>query len=53
MLKAPKFWYKENESNFSKILYPASLLYRLGTNIYNILNTEYKVQFTEHRIHST
>ena len=38
MLKAPKFWYKENESNFSKTLYPASLLYRFGTKLYNIFN---------------
>ena len=38
MLRAPEFWYKNNDTFFSVILYPASLLFRLVTKIYNILS---------------
>ena len=33
MLKAPKFWYLKKDSFYSHILYPLSLLFRLGTKI--------------------
>lgn len=36
MLKAPKFWYIKKDTIYSKILYPLSLVFRLGTKIRNI-----------------
>jgi tetraacyldisaccharide 4'-kinase len=38
MLKAPKFWYLKKDTYLSRILYPLSLLFRLGTKIRNITN---------------
>ena len=38
MLKAPKFWYKKENTIFSNTLYPFSLLFRFGTKIRNILS---------------
>ena len=38
MLKAPKFWYIKKDTFFSKILYPLSLIFRLGTKLRNITN---------------
>ena len=40
MLKAPKFWYIKNDTIYSNVLYPFSLLFRLGTRIRNILSVE-------------
>ena len=42
MLKAPKFWYKNKDTFFSRALYPFSLLFRLGTKIRNIINISNK-----------
>jgi len=36
MLKAPKFWYQKKDSTYSRLLYPLSLIFRLGTKIRNI-----------------
>ena len=36
MLKAPKLWYKKEDTYLSRSLYPLSLLFRLGTKIRNI-----------------
>ena len=38
MLKAPRFWYKKNDTYLSNTLYPLSLLFRFGTKIRNILS---------------
>ena len=38
MLKAPKFWYERNDTFFSVILYPASLVFRFSSKIYTLLN---------------
>jgi tetraacyldisaccharide 4'-kinase len=38
MLKAPKFWYLKKDTFLSRILYPLSLVFRLGTKIRNITN---------------
>ena len=38
MLKAPKFWYKKNDTYLSNTLYPLSLLFRFGTKIRNIFS---------------
>ena len=40
MLKAPKFWYIKRDSFLSNILYPFSLVFRLGTKIRNITSKE-------------
>jgi Tetraacyldisaccharide-1-P 4''-kinase len=37
MLKAPKFWYKKNDTYLSNSLYPLSLLFRFGTKIRNFV----------------
>ena len=39
---APKFWYLKNDTFFSRILYPLSLLFRLATKIRNILSHAHK-----------
>jgi len=36
MLKAPKFWYLKKDTFLSRIYYPFSLLFRLGTKIRNL-----------------
>lgn len=38
MLKAPKFWYNKNDTIYSNILYPFSLLFRFGTKLRNIFS---------------
>ena len=38
MLKAPKFWYQNKDTIYSRSLYPLSLLFRLGTQIRNLLS---------------
>ena len=38
MLKAPKFWYLKKDTLYSRILYPFSLIFRLGTKIRNIVS---------------
>lgn len=38
MLKAPKFWYQKKDTIYSQVLYPFSLLFRLGTKIRNLIN---------------
>ena len=38
MLKAPKFWYKKNDTYLSNTLYPLSLLFRFGTKLRNIVS---------------
>ena len=38
MLKAPKFWYKKNDTYFSNSLYPLSLLFRIGTKVRNLFS---------------
>ena len=38
MLKAPRFWYKKNDTYISNTLYPLSLLFRFGTKIRNIVS---------------
>ncbi len=40
MLKAPKFWYKKNDTYLSNTLYPLSLLFRFGTKIRNIISRQ-------------
>ena len=42
MLKAPKFWYLNKDTFYSRALYPLSLLFRLGTKIRNILSIKGK-----------
>jgi len=37
MLKAPKFWYQKKDTVFSRLLFPFSLLFRLGTKIRNLI----------------
>ena len=39
MLKAPKFWYLKKDTFFSRILYPLSIIFRLGTKIRNITSS--------------
>ena len=36
MLKAPRFWYKKNDTYLSNSLYPLSLLFRIGTKLRNV-----------------
>ena len=36
MLKAPKFWYLKKDTTYSRMLFPFSLLFRLGTIIRNL-----------------
>ena len=43
MLKAPKFWYIKKDTFFSRLLYPFSLLFRLGTKIRKIINQPKKI----------
>ena len=31
MLKAPRFWYKKNDTYLSNVFYPLSLLFSFGT----------------------
>jgi len=38
MLKAPRFWYKKNDTYLSNSLYPFSLLFRFGTKLRNLLS---------------
>ncbi len=38
MLKAPRFWYKKNDTYLSNTLYPLSLLFRFGTKLRNIIS---------------
>ena len=38
MLKAPRFWYKKNDTYLSNTLYPLSLLFRFGTKLRNIVS---------------
>ena len=40
MLKAPKFWYIKNDTIYSKVLYPLSLLFRFGTKLRNFFSLE-------------
>ena len=40
MLKAPKFWYNKDDTIYSNLLYPFSLLFRFGTNLRNIFSNE-------------
>ena len=40
MLKAPRFWYKKNDTLISNSLYPFSLLFRLGTKIRTVLSSK-------------
>ena len=42
MLKAPKFWYIKRDSFLSNVLYPFSLVFRLGTKIRNLISKEKK-----------
>ncbi len=42
MLKAPKFWYKKNDTLLSNTLYPLSLLFRFGTKLRNLVNRQKK-----------
>ena len=42
MLKAPRFWYKKNDTLISNSLYPLSLLFRFGTKIRAILSSKKK-----------
>ena len=44
MLKAPKFWYLKKDTYLSNSLYPLSILFRLGTKLRSIINTETKAQ---------
>ncbi len=44
MLKAPKFWYYKRDSFLSNLLYPLSLMFRLGTKIRNVLSKERKAK---------
>ncbi len=38
MLKAPRFWYKKNDTYISNTLYPFSLLFRFGTKLRNLVS---------------
>ncbi len=38
MLKAPKFWYRKEDTYISNTLYPLSLLFRFGTKLRNIFS---------------
>ena len=40
MLKAPRFWYKKNDTYISNTLYPLSLLFRFGTKIRNLISRQ-------------
>ena len=42
MLKAPKFWYLKKDTYLSRLLYPMSLLFRLGTKIRNLTSNTKK-----------
>ena len=42
MLKAPKFWYLKRDTFFSRLFYPLSLIFRLGTKIRNITSKNKK-----------
>ena len=42
MLKAPKFWYIKKITFLSRILYPLSLIFRLGTKIRNLFSYAHK-----------
>jgi len=44
MLKAPKFWYLKRDSLQSNVLYPFSLIFRLGTKIRNFVSKEKKTK---------
>ena len=44
MFKAPKFWYLKQDSFLSNLLYPFSLIFRLGTKIRNIISIEKKTK---------
>ena len=47
MLKAPKFWYKKNDTYLSNSLYPLSLLFRFGTKIRNVISRKWIVGIIE------
>ncbi len=38
MIRAPNFWYKRKDSFFSVLLYPASILFRIISRIYILIN---------------
>ena len=40
MLKAPKFWYSQNDTVYSNILYPSSLVFRFGTKLRNWISVK-------------
>ena len=40
MLKAPKFWYNKGDTIYSSVLYPFSLLFRIGTKLRNVFSVE-------------
>ena len=42
MLKAPKFWYVKKDTLLSRVFYPLSLLFRLGTKIRNTISVTKK-----------
>ena len=42
MLKAPRFWYKKNDTFISNSLYPFSLLFRFGTKIRAVTSNKKK-----------
>ena len=42
MLKAPRFWYKKNDTYISNTLYPFSLLFRFGTKLRNLVSRKRK-----------
>ena len=42
MLKAPKFWYIKKDTLLSRVFYPLSLLFRLGTKIRNTISVTKK-----------
>ena len=42
MLKAPKFWYLKRDSFLSNLLYPFSLIFRLGTKLRKLISREKK-----------
>ena len=42
MLKAPKFWYVKQDTYLSNVLYPFSLLFRLGTKLRSLFSKEKK-----------
>ena len=42
MFKAPKFWYKKQDTYISNTLYPLSLLFRLGTKIRSLFSKQKK-----------